>query len=379
MLVSGAAELRAALEGIADLEPVGVDVERADWDRYWRRAALIQVGGDSQVVLVDPLAFEDLAALDAYLSERIVVLHAMENDLAPLEAAGITPPRVHDTAVAAGLLGLPTGLGPLLDEVLGVELTPDKQAMQRADWEERPLDPEMLAYAAADVADLPALWEKLSERLLEEGRLSWYEQELEALRAQPPAEERRHWKRTKGVGRLDRQAQGRAQALWETRERLGQETDTAPGRILSDKVLVRLAQEPPTSTRELGRRGMRRQAVRRHGKAILAAIEGASAVVPSWRARHMTDADRKLADTLREIRAERAKQLGIDAGLLCPGRTLLSAVLSDPETPEEFATALGLRGWQWDLLGAEFCEAIGLNGDGNAARNTRGERGDEDG
>lgn len=365
--MSGAAELRAALGGIADLDPVGVDVERADWDRYWRKAALIQVGGDSHVVLVDPLGIDDLSDLDDYLSGRVVVLHAMENDLVPLEAAGVTPPRVHDTAIAAGLLGLPTGLGPLLDAVLGVELTPDKQAMQRADWEERPLDPDMLAYAAADVADLPALWGELRARLVREGRMPWYEEELEALRTQPPAEERRHWRRTKGVGRLDREAQGRALALWEARERLAQQTDTAPGRIVSDKVLVKLAQEPPTTTRELGRRGVRRHAVRRFGEDILAALEGASAVVPSRRSRRMTEGDRKVADVLREIRAERAEELGIDAGLLCPGRTLLSAVMSDPETPEELAAALGLRAWQWQHLGDDFCEVLGIERAGKAA------------
>ena len=34
--------LAEGLEGLADAAVVGVDVERADWDRYWRSAALIQ-------------------------------------------------------------------------------------------------------------------------------------------------------------------------------------------------------------------------------------------------------------------------------------------------------------------------------------------------
>ena len=53
-----------------------------------------------------------------------------------------------------------------------------------------------------------------------------------------------------------------------------------------------------------------------------------------------------------------AEEMGLDAGLLCPSRYLLQAVVSDPATPEELAEALGLRRWQWDLLADAFTEAM---------------------
>ncbi|MDQ3972921.1 MAG: ribonuclease D, partial [Actinomycetota bacterium] len=218
--------LEHCLRWLDDLDVVGVDVERADWRRYWRAAALVQVGGGGRVALVDPLALGDLSPLDAFLQSRVAVFHAMENDLGPLAALGVTPTRIEDTGIAAAVLGLPTGLEGLLRAVLAVELGGEKQAMQRADWEARPLHDDMLSYAAGDVAHLPELWERLQRRLVATGREDWYRQELQRVLSQPPAEQRREWTRTRGAGRLDAPARARLRALWDTREALARSTDT---------------------------------------------------------------------------------------------------------------------------------------------------------
>jgi len=375
VLADSPESLTRALALVEPLDVVGIDVERADWDRYWRAAALIQVGGEGRVALIDPLALPDLSDLAALLDERTSVLHAMDNDLGPLDAVGVAPELPEDTAIAAAVLGLPLGLETLLKELLDVELEGDKAAMQRSDWEARPLTDEMLAYAAGDVADLPALWAALQVRLDAAGRTDWYRQELEAVRLLPPAEQRRDWARTKGIGRLDPAATARVRSLWTTREDLARATDTAPSRIASDKLLVDLATNPPSSNGELGRRGMRRAAVREFGTQLLSAIGAAQAAVaePSRRARgqgglaHVrslrspTEADRATVDRLRSLRSERAAALGIDAGVLCPSRTLMGAVLSDPTDPASLRDALGLRPWQWEQLGASFAEALGID------------------
>ncbi len=366
------ATLAEGLALLADLDVIGVDVERADWDRYYRAAALIQVGGDGRVALVDPIALDDLAPLHDVLLGRTTVLHALENDLGPMASAGVVPIAVEDTAIAAGILGLPTGLEGLLRDLLGVELGGDKSAMQRAQWEERPLTEEMLAYAAGDVADLPALWEELADRLREAERTDWYRQELEAMLTMPSVEERRDWSRLKGIGRLDPTTRARARQVWEMREDLARSTDTAPSRILGDKILVDLAVTPPAAKGELGRRGVRRQAVREFGEAIMDALD---APVDETRARSgprlrpPSEADRALAERLRVLRSARAAEIGIDAGILCPSRTLMGAVLADPATEDEIRDALGLRGWQWDQLADVFVEAFdgGPDGEDDAA------------
>lgn len=355
------AAVAPALEWLSDLPVIGVDVERADSKRYYRAAALLQVGGDGRVVLLDPLALEDFDALQRFVADRTVVLHACENDLDPLATLGIEPTDVADTAIAAMLLGLPTGLDQLLADVLDVVSGHDKARMQRADWERRPLPADMAAYAAEDVAHLPALWAQLDTRLRAAGRRGWYDEELAAVLARPPVEDRRDWTRTKGIGRLDPQVRARVRALWEAREELARDTDTAPGRIVNDRVLVDLAQRPPAATTELGRRGVRRQAVREFGQHLVAALDAAEDAPgePSRRdGRRVTDQDRELADRLRVIRSEVADRLGIDAGVLCPNRQLLRAVLTDPATPQELREALELRDWQWQAVAERFIAAV---------------------
>ena len=338
---------------------VGVDVERADSARYHRRAALVQVGVPGRCVLFDAVHLDDLAGLDELLHARRVVLHALENDLEPLAVLGVRPTRAHDTAVAASVLGLPTGLGPLLAEVLGVELTDDKERFQRADWEQRPLPDDMAAYAAGDVVHLPALWDALEQRLSATGRRSWYEQELEAA-TQRAFDNGRDWTRVKGAGRLSPRQRAVLRELWHERERLARAHDIAPNRLLHDDVLRSLALEPPGTEQELVRRSpRRRRQLRAYAARLLAAVERGTEGPPEPReatGRRWSPLDRDTYDALRRRRAEIAEELGVEAGVLCPSRPLWRAVAGEPESGRELCELAGLRPWQAELLAEPLWE-----------------------
>jgi ribonuclease D len=339
---------------------LGVDVERADSARYHRRAALVQVGADDHCVLLDAVRLDDLGALEDFLRERRVVLHALENDLEPLAVLGVRPTQPADTAVAASVLGLPTGLGPLLNEVLGVELTDDKERFQRANWEQRPLPDDMAAYAAGDVVHLPALWEELAGRLEATGRVAWYEQEL-AGAVERAFENARDWTRVKGAGRLGPDQRAVLRALWEERERLARTHDIAPNRLLHDEVLRSLAQDPPGTEQELVRRSpRRRRQLRAHAGDLLAAVERGRQGPPEPReptGRRWSPLDREVYDALRRRRAEVAEDLGIEAGVLCPSRPLWRAVAGQPTDGEQLCALAGLRPWQTDQLATPLWEA----------------------
>jgi ribonuclease D len=359
------AELTEALAHLGDPPVVGVDVERADANRYWRSPALIQLGINGTVVLIDPLELRDLHPLHAFLQDRTIVLHAMENDIAPLHSVGVRPSLIEDTAVAAAVLGLPTGLETLLDTLLDVSFNGDKSRMQRADWAKRPLTDAMLEYAAYDVADLPQLWESLVDQLASTGRRSWYEQERDAVREMPPIEERRSWTRLRGLGRLDRRAQTRARALWLAREALARDTDTAPNRIISDRTLLDLAAQPVEDTRALRTRGMRRQSIRKFGAQLLDALHnGQDATLVPARARRLDEHDRAIVDHLRAQRSRIAELAGLDPGVLCPNRSLEHAVVVRAQTPAQLRAALDLRPWQWDLMADAFIDALDLGAPG---------------
>lgn len=352
VLVAERPSLTGSLAGI-DAAVVGVDVERADADRYHRHAALVQVGVAGRCVLVDGLSLDELPELDAFLSGRLAVLHAATNDVAPLAARGVTPPRLADTAVAAALLGRPTGLDTLLGEVLGISLGVDKERFQRADWARRPLPDDMLAYAAGDVVHLPALWSALADELAAAGRATWYEQELAAALAGAGVDTR-DWRRIRGVGRLGLRQQLIAQALWEEREVIARTRDIAPNLLLHDESILALAADPPATAAQLARRGRRRRRIEPdEAELLFAAVERALVAEPPPRdpdRRRWSDEDSAAFDRLRESRAEVARDLGLDPGVLCPSKVLRDAVRSDPADPGALCDAAGLRPWQRELL-----------------------------
>ena len=355
-LIDDPAELQAALEPLDD-HLVGIDVERADSDRYFRRAALVQVGDADRCILVDPLAIPEPTALGELCADRLVVLHAIENDIEPMDRLGVEMPHVADTAVAAALLSLPIGLGDLLEAVLGIELDTNKSKYQRADWEQRPLSQGMKEYAAGDVLHLPALWRDLAARLDDAGRTAWYEQELVATVEQARADTR-HWERTKGSGRLDPDERSTLHALWDARESLCRAHDIAPNRLVHDKTLLSLAQDPPSSPDELAARDPRRSSgpVTEHAPALFEALQLGLEAPPEPRqqSRRWDDDQRHAYDALRRRRTQLARALDLDPGFCCPSRQLRAAVNAEPETLDDFADAADLRPWQREQLGAEL-------------------------
>lgn len=353
VFVDDPAAVRDALATLGS-DTVGVDVERADADRYFRRAALIQVGTPERCLLLDGVTIERLPDLDEFLDTgRTAVLHALENDLDPLASKGVRPDRLADTAIAAAVLGLPIGLSGLLTEVLGVELTADKEAYQRADWEARPLSSGMADYAAGDVFHLPELWHTLEERLAEAGRRDWYDQELDHVVARS-AEDTRDWTRVKGAGRLLPAEKAVLRALWEERERLARAHDIAPNRLVHDDVLRDLAETPPTTVDALVRRSPRRRGLlREHSVDLLAAVERGLEAAPELReerSRRWASEDKAAYDAMRRARADVAEELGIDAGVLCSSRPLWRAVAGRPSDGRELCELAELRPWQTELL-----------------------------
>ncbi len=356
--VDASARVDPALRPV-DAEVVGVDVERADADRYYRRAALIQVGVPGHCVLLDGTTLEAMPQLDDFLGpDRLAVLHAMENDLVPLAAKAVRPDRLADTAVAAALLGLPTGLVSLLAEVLDVHLDGDKNAFQRADWAERPLPDDMAAYAAGDVVYLPALWSELADRLAATGRRAWYDEEVDAL-LDGMDDDQRDWTRVKGSGKLAPQERAVLKVLWEEREAIAREHDIAPNRLVHDDILRDLATDPPRTEAQLVRRSRRRRSLlRTHAGRLLAAVEAGLDAPPetssSTRTRRRDDRD--VYDALRKRRAQIAEEVGIDAGVLAPSRPLWRAVAGDPADASELCALAGFSRWRSDLLAGPLWE-----------------------
>ena len=260
--------------------PVAVDAERASGYRYGQRAYLVQLRRDGAgTALIDPIACPDLSAVDAALADSEAVLHAASQDLPCLAEVGYRPRRLFDTELAGRLLGYPrVALGTLVEEILGYHLEKGHSA---ADWSVRPLREEMLRYAALDVEVLVELRNSLADQLVEQGKAEWARQEFEAvLNAAPPAPRADPWRRTSGIHRVQsRRGLAVVRELWAVRDRIAQEADLSPRRVLPDAAIVEAARMPAGAlaghTQLMRISGFTGRYARRHEKEWLAAIRDA--------------------------------------------------------------------------------------------------------
>jgi len=155
---------------------VAVDTETMGLNPHRDRLCLVQLSaGDGVAHLVQIVPERmggrgaDCPNLRRLLTDPGVVklMHFARFDVAILaKALGIRVAPIRCTKIASKLVRTFTdrhGLKELCRELLGVELTKQQQT---SDWGAAELSPEQLAYAAADVLYLHALWARL-EALLE--------------------------------------------------------------------------------------------------------------------------------------------------------------------------------------------------------------------
>jgi ribonuclease D len=248
---------RALDEAIAALGagsgPIAVDTERASGYRYGQRAYLVQLRREQAgTVLIDPTPFGDLSGLCDVIHESEWVLHAASQDLPSLRELGLEPDQIFDTELAARLAGYErVGLATMSELLLGHQLAKEHSA---ADWSRRPLPEPWLRYAALDVEILIDLRDALETELVRQGKQDWARQEFEAVRtAAPPLPRTDPWRRTSGIHRTrNRRQLAVVQALWEARDRIARDRDTAPGRVLPDSAIIAAATTMPTGTDQLG-------------------------------------------------------------------------------------------------------------------------------
>ncbi|MEW6488290.1 MAG: HRDC domain-containing protein [Thermodesulfobacteriota bacterium] len=354
-------ELAAYLAALRDEPLVALDFEADSLHSYREKVCLAQVSTPAGNTVLDALAGDRvLEGLGPVLADPGIrkVFHGGDYDVRLLKRGyGFAVRNLFDTMIAAQLVGRQrVGLAALLEEEFEVAL--DKK-YQRADWSERPLGPELLAYAALDTAYLLALAERLNAELARLGRREWAAEEFRLLEAVEPGPERGPWcLDVKGAGRFTPRQLAVLQALLEVREAEARQRDRPPFKVLSAEVLLAWAQKPPASRREVletPRAGA--GVLQRLAGEILAAVERALALPddacprPSFSPRPPLDAaQEKRLKGLKKVRAEASARLGIEPGLLVNSATLERLARLPPE--EAAGTLPGqLKAWQEEAVG----------------------------
>jgi len=380
-VIADPAALRVTVEAIREGRgPVAIDAERASGYRYSGRAYLVQLRREGLgTALIDPIPIGDLSQLNDALGDTEWIVHAATQDLPCLAELGLRPTRLFDTELAGRLLNIPrVGLASLVKDLLGYSLAKEHSA---ADWSVRPLPAPWLEYAALDVEVLVELREVLVDRLRASGKLVWAYEEFEALtRFAGPAVRAEPWRRVSGIHRArGRLSLGIVRALWEARDGVAADTDTTPGRILSDAAIMEAAIEMPKGERLLrSLPTMRHRAARRNltlwtdtvAKTLalaeselptLAARYDGPPPARAWPERDPVAAARLAAcrEALRYIAAQHDLPT---ENLLAPDVVRRLAweppATVDSDSVSTALTALSARPWQVDLTAAVLDDAL---------------------
>ena len=318
-------------------EPLyGIDTEFHRERSYFAKLALVQVSWSDGIAIVDPLAVDIAPFAEVLKGDGLAVLHAADQDLEVLDrACGCAPTRLFDTQIAAGFLGFSSAsLFNLVDRLLGCQL---EKGDQLADWTRRPLRPAQLRYAASDVAYLLDLYEVITERLEQRGRLSWALDEctIALERSRTLGEPEEMWWKLRQARQLRPKERAIAQEVAAWRERRARATDQPVRFFISDLAIASIAHRPPKNRAELEQV---RSIEGRHlgggaAEEILQAIERGTQLAPDEVRLPPGPQGEAIAKPAVGIAAawvaEQARKLEIDPAILAT-RADLVAFLQDP-------------------------------------------------
>jgi ribonuclease D len=353
-LIDSTEQLSAYLSGLPKTQDgliCALDTEADSLHRYRESLCLIQFASESESVLIDPLAIEDLSSLGDYLARATVWMHGADYDMTMLKRQfSELPAKVYDTQIGARLLGARKfGLGDLVSHYFGIELS---KSSQKADWGKRPLSPKMVEYALNDVNYLLEMGEKIVRELAEKERLEWFEESCDAARKKVLERDdlkEEVW-RVQGSGKLEPLGLAYLKALWHWRDDEAKAWDRPSFMVAPNRQLLEWSIDLAGRRSVDLPRHFRSERIKRF-KEALAIVESLS---PSdWperpqgkRRKRDRDFDRRL-DRLLKARESQAAKLDIEGSLIAPRATLEALAADEAEASDV------LLKWQRNCLGLD--------------------------
>ncbi|HKI61540.1 MAG TPA: ribonuclease D [Mariprofundaceae bacterium] len=362
--ISTPSQLARACEAIAACKVICVDTEFHRESTYYPEFALMQIYGNGECWLIDPIELDDLAPLwDVLCNEHILkVFHAARQDVEIIvKEAGRMPLPLFDTQVAAALLGYgqQVGFGNLVQRITKKNL-PKGESF--TDWKARPLTTKQLEYAADDVIWLMPVYQHLQERLEARDRLAWLDEEQSTLCNIDTynADDQTVFWRVKGSNKLKGKHLAALRELAAWRERMAKERNIPRRRMLADEPLLEIARRDKINVETMERmRGLSTGVIRRFGEEIMLAWEqGISCDEADWpqlspRSHNApgTDLRMELLDALVQLKAD----AGDIAAPILASKSDISALASWGHRCKGEPPAVDcLHGWRLELVGRDL-------------------------
>jgi ribonuclease D len=361
--------LEQGIKSIQDAQVIGVDTEGDSLHSYREKVSLIQVSGNEQNLIIDPLALDDLSPLGEILSRTDVVkvLHGTDYDVVVLKRDfGFKIFPIFDTCLAARACGIQKfSLAGLLHRYFNLNV--DKR-YQKANWSARPLPKEWLEYAALDSHYLPQLYHILKSELEAKGRLEMVQEECRLLTQREwngKPFEPNDYLRIKGVAKLSERIQRVARSLAVARDRMAQNLDKPVFKVLSDPDILLMATKLPHTEEELAILFPRAShSIRRRAHFWLEAIrqglqdQSPLPALSKYRNQTFSEAQQALFQRLKEWRDAQAHSEGVEPAMVFSTQDLRQLVLVWPNTLEGLTQLPFLRQWQVMRYGEELIKVF---------------------
>jgi ribonuclease D len=332
---------------------IAIDTEFNRQNTYWPELCLIQIASAQGAVALDPLAQGiSLEPLEQILDNPGItkVFHSARQDLEIFwKLFRKIPQPLFDTQLAALFMGLGDSISydSMVEQILEIKL--DK-TLQFTDWAVRPLTPEQMDYALADVVYLRQLYPMMVAQLLDMGRITWVEEETQHL-LQPEIydlDPREVWRRIKTHHRLPKNlAMIQEIAAW--REGWARDLDVNRGQLLRDENLLKIVEEPPKTLDDLkkaaGSRLIKGDLLDELADVIEQAAHRPEKTWPQPETHfRLTPEQRKKFESIRDYIQKKAEELNIPSRILAGRRDMESLARGEGASSRLFV------GWRAAIL-----------------------------
>lgn len=345
---------------------LALDTEFVRTTTFYPKAGLIQLADAEACYLIDPLAITCWQPLAAVLTNPAVlkVFHACAEDLEVCQRlTGVMPTPLADTQMAAAMAGLGGSLGfqKLVGLVLNVELA---KGETRSNWLHRPLSDNQIHYAVADVYYLQLLYPLLEARLQEAGRLDWLAEDCARI-VRDASEEPSlsdYYRRVKLAWKLRPQEQYILQQLVSWREQQARNRDVPRNKVVDDNSLWNIARFKPSRKDQLAKAGMKPEAIRKDGDALLElaarALQEDRTLWPVALEKPLKPAVGQWLKDGKALVAARAEELGVPSEILARKKPL-EQLLRSGLAEGNFVLPEPLSGWRREQIGLALQELFG--------------------
>ncbi len=372
-LIESSSKMENLLEQLNDEKIIAVDTEFFRETTYYPQLALVQIATGSIVACIDPLAFDAKPALKKLLLDDDItkIFHSCSQDLEVLfYYLGKIPRSIYDTQIANALLSEhhQIGYASLVENELGMQL--DK-SQTRTNWLQRPLTEKQIQYAGDDVFYLYQLHSLLDKKLHNAGRKTWFDEESSKLLNDENnflVATDKLWRRVKGATKLNKNKLAIVQSIAVWREHLAQQKDKTRRKILSDDIIIQLANDPPENTSTLNSYISRNTSFNDKEKQQLFETIQTALICPEneWPDNRFTVLDNQQKALLKNLQLcvnSQAEKLGISTAILCSRKELEKLIVHynqrDNQQDEFLQGKLSiLQGWRYRCVGQHLIETI---------------------